>query len=289
MRLLETPTLKIPGAVGTTHCLMRMRLRLVLCSVVTVAIMSAEVYGQQEKSRTKSRPKTSVSASSVDSKIASIIDADTRHEKKQQPATRAVSRATVDSSSSWATDHQAGDGVQVASFQTVSEPVVESSASPAKSIATVEKKTPALFLDLTGEAEAAEPTETPKSASAGSAEVTLDGNPSHVLMRAVAWIVIALCVFSLAALGIRWWQRQRGLLPTSNSRSRVIETLSVGPGRTVSLIELAGFRALVAADASGIRQLVLAPPSFHDEISDAEDELTDKPESNLKFTLPMTV
>ena len=253
MRLLETPTLKMPGAVGTTHRLMRMRSWLMLCSVVAVASMSAEVYAQ-EKSRTKSRPKISVSASSVDSKIASIIDADTRHEKKQQPATRAVSRATVDSSSSWATDHQAGDGVQVASFQTVSEPVVESSASPAKSIAAIEKKAPALFLDLTGEAEAAEPTETPQSASAGTAEVTLDGNPSHVLMRAVAWIVIALCVFSLGALGIRWWQRQRGLLPTSNSRSRVIETLSVGPGRTVSLIELAGFRALVAADASGIRR-----------------------------------
>ena len=97
MRLLETPILKIPGAVGSTHRLMQMRSWLMLCSVVAVAIMSADVYGQQEKSRTKSRPKTSVAASSVDSRIASIIDADTRNDKKQQPAIRAVSRATADS------------------------------------------------------------------------------------------------------------------------------------------------------------------------------------------------
>ena len=127
-----------------------------------------------------------------------------------------------------------------------------------------------MFLDLRDDAR-------PKNASAPigerGAEVAIETSPVQVLSRAVAWIVIALCLFSLAALGVRRWQRQRGLLPTPGSRSRVIETLSLGPGRSVSLIEMAGHRALVAFDAGGIKQLVLTPPSFQDELTEADEPL----------------
>jgi flagellar biogenesis protein FliO len=127
-----------------------------------------------------------------------------------------------------------------------------------------------MFLDLRADAKI-------KNASAPigerGAEVAIETSPVQVLSRAVAWIVIALCLFSLAALGVRRWQRQRGLLPTPGSRSRVIETLSLGPGRSVSLIEMAGHRALVAFDAGGIKQLVLTPPSFQDELTEADEPL----------------
>ena len=127
-----------------------------------------------------------------------------------------------------------------------------------------------MFLDLRDDAK-------PKNASAPigerGAEVAIETSPVQVLSRAVAWIVIALCLFSLAALGVRRWQRQRGLLPTPGSRSRVIETLSLGPGRSVSLIEMAGHRALVAFDSGGIKQLVLTPPSFQDELTEADEPL----------------
>lgn len=127
-----------------------------------------------------------------------------------------------------------------------------------------------MFLDLRADAKT-------KNASAPigerGAEVAIETSPVQVLSRAVAWIVIALCLFSLAALGVRRWQRQRGLLPTPGSRSRVVETLSLGPGRSVSLIEMAGHRALVAFDAGGIKQLVLTPPSFQDELTEADDPL----------------
>lgn len=127
-----------------------------------------------------------------------------------------------------------------------------------------------LFLDLRNDAKPRSP-----SAPIGErgAEVAIETSPVQVLSRAVAWIVIALCLFSLAALGVRRWQRQRGLLPTPGSRSRVIETLSLGPGRSVSLIEMAGHRALVAFDAGGIKQLVLTPPSFHDELTEADEPM----------------
>lgn len=138
-----------------------------------------------------------------------------------------------------------------------------------------------LFLDLTGGTDRPDRSAGESAASRDDtgerqyAEVSLSDDPVHVVMRAVAWIVIALCLFSLGALGVRRWQRQRGLLPVTNSRSRVIETLSLGPGRTVSLIELAGFRALVASDAGGIKQLVLTPVSFQDELTQAETEPRD--------------
>lgn len=126
------------------------------------------------------------------------------------------------------------------------------------------------FLDLTSEVDR-QKTTSEKPVGEHGAELSIETSPQQVLYRAVAWIVIALCFFSLAALGVRKWQRSRGLLPSSSASSRVIETLSLGPGRAVSFIEIAGHRALVAFDAGGIKQLVLAPPSFDDEMDMEHD------------------
>lgn len=148
---------------------------------------------------------------------------------------------------------------------TVSEQTPAAISVPLKSSADA-----GMFLDLRDEPK---PNGTAAPIGERGAEVAIQTSPMQVLSRAVAWIVIALCLFSLAALGVRRWQRQRGLLPTPGSRSRVIETLSLGPGRSVSLIEMAGHRALVAFDAGGIKQLVLTLPSFQDELTEADEPL----------------
>ncbi|MFN9717810.1 MAG: hypothetical protein ACK58L_03895 [Planctomycetota bacterium] len=139
---------------------------------------------------------------------------------------------------------------------------------------TPESKTREIFLDLTGQTTSAS-AESGKPVGEHGAALSIEPSPQQVLYRAVAWLVIALCLFSLAALGVRKWQRQRGLLPTNNSSSRVLETLSLGPGRAVSLIEMAGHRALVAFDAGGIRHMVLAPRSFDEDlVSEEQDDNT---------------
>ena len=154
----------------------------------------------------------------------------------------------------------------------------------------VTEKPAAVFLDLTDTESNvdsdtnSQPKVTSSEISVG-AEVTAAESPAHVIMRAVAWVVIALCLFSLGALGVRRWQRQRGLLPTPNSRSRVLETLSLGPGKTVSLIEMAGYRALVASDAGGIRQLVLASSSFNDDFDEMEHDMNTKPVASTAYQL----
>jgi len=128
-----------------------------------------------------------------------------------------------------------------------------------------------LFLDLSHGSSTAVPDSESTQASATTLDVSMSSSPAQVLMRAVAWIAIVLCVCCLAILGGRRWQRERGLLPTISSRSKVVETLSLGPGRTVSLIEMHGYRALVATDAGGIRSLVLAPSPFEDSLMQEEE------------------
>ena len=132
-----------------------------------------------------------------------------------------------------------------------------------------------LFLDLRGNSDTAESTSPSSQAAASSLDVSMASSPTQVLMRAVAWIAIILCVCCLVILGARHWQRQRGLLPTTSSRSKVLETLSLGPSRTVSLIEMHGYRALVASDATGIRSLVLAPSSFEETMENEVVENTE--------------
>lgn len=130
-----------------------------------------------------------------------------------------------------------------------------------------------LFLDLTTASSTADPDPESSQAIAATLNVSMTSNPMQVVMRAVAWISIVLCVCSLVILAARRWQRERGLLPTTTSTSRVLETLSLGPSRTVSLIEMHGYRALVATDAGGIRALVLAPSTFEESlIQEAEND-----------------
>ena len=126
-----------------------------------------------------------------------------------------------------------------------------------------------LFLDLT-DAPAAVSDAKSDQATAATLNISMTSSPTQVVMRAVAWISIVLCACCLVILGARRWQRQRGLLPTTTSRSRVLETLSLGPSRTVSLIEMHGYRALVATDAGGIRSLVLTPSTFEESLREEE-------------------
>ncbi len=133
-----------------------------------------------------------------------------------------------------------------------------------------------LFLDLRTEKSTTTTDAESPQAMAATLNVSMTSSPTQVVMRAVAWISIVLCVCCLAILGARRWQRDRGLLPTTTSRSKVIETLSLGPGRTVSLIEIHGYRALVATDAGGIRSLVLTPSTFEESLMQEEGMTNDQ-------------
>ncbi len=133
-----------------------------------------------------------------------------------------------------------------------------------------------LFLDLTAEPSTAAIDAGSSQGMAATLNVSMASSPTQVIMRAVAWISIVLCVCCLAILAARRWQRERGLLPTTTSRSRVLETLSLGPSRTVSLIEMHGYRALVATDAGGIRSLVLAPSTFEESLMQEEEMTNDQ-------------
>ena len=144
------------------------------------------------------------------------------------------------------------------------------------SVAAAPPKQEVLFLDLTAEPSNPATDSESSQAMAATLNVSMASSPMQVVMRAVAWISIVLCVCCLAILAARRWQRARGLLPTTTSRSRVLETLSLGPSRTVSLIEMHGYRALVAADAGGIRSLVLAPSTFEESLREEEGMTNDQ-------------
>ncbi len=171
---------------------------------------------------------------------------------KRTPEPHIVSRTAMTSR-----DSAEVSGIQQASV--TSEELSETSEQPEETAPIQDPVIP--FLDL-------EPTVRTGGANSPeqSPEVTLATSPANIIVRAVVWLVIAFCLLILAVLGVRRYQRARGLLPSTGNQSRVIETLSVGPGRSVSLIEIAGLRALVAADAGGIRTLVLAPSIFPDEL-----------------------
>lgn len=126
------------------------------------------------------------------------------------------------------------------------------------------------FLDLTSDLDS----QTGRSKSRSAASESADP-----IIRTLATCVIVGCLSILVILGLRRWQRSRGLLPGAGGRSRVIETLSLGPGRTVSLIEMDGIRALVGADSGGIRTIVMAPRGFSEEL--AEQQGTDLSSLNL--------
>ncbi|MEZ6061526.1 MAG: flagellar biosynthetic protein FliO [Planctomycetaceae bacterium] len=119
------------------------------------------------------------------------------------------------------------------------------------------------FIDLRQQ-----PVQTKAAASSATPEINSD-----LFVGLGVWTVIVLCLCVLTVLGIRQWQRGRGMLPAGNSNSRVLETVSLGPNRMVSLVSLGDVRAIVGCDAAGIRSIVLAPPRFEEEIEAADQSI----------------
>jgi len=91
-----------------------------------------------------------------------------------------------------------------------------------------------------------------------------------MIARLATWTVIILCLCVLTALGVRRWQRKNGMLPETQGHSRVLETVSLGPNRSVSLVQLRDIQAVVGCDASGIQSIVLAPASFDEVMGEAD-------------------
>lgn len=132
------------------------------------------------------------------------------------------------------------------------------SANAAVPVAPAEQTQP--FLDLTGN----------DTGVTGGSPGYSAGDSQEGFLRVAIGFVVVLCGLILAVMYARSWQRSRGLLPVNNNnRSRVLETLGLGPGRTVSLIEMDGVRAFVGADSGGIRTIVLLPRTFDEEIHGA--------------------
>ena len=106
-----------------------------------------------------------------------------------------------------------------------------------------------------------------------AAQTDADFNNTNGLFTKLAvWTVIVLCLCVLTVLGLRRWQQKQGLIPEHVGQARVLETLAIGPGRAVSLIQLGSVRAVVGTDGSGIKTIVLAPPAFDDELHDFDEE-----------------
>lgn len=115
------------------------------------------------------------------------------------------------------------------------------------------------FLDLR-----ADVPQQPEAASTAEAS-----NGTEMIIHLVTWTVIILCLCVLTVLGLRRWQAQRGMLPPTRMNARVLETIALGPSRSVSLVQLRNVQALVGCDASGIRSIVIANQSFDDTMLEA--------------------
>ncbi|MCP4784338.1 MAG: hypothetical protein GY903_31910 [Fuerstiella sp.] len=137
----------------------------------------------------------------------------------------------------------------------------------ASSVAAATSK-PAAFLDLTNE-----------GLDAATASVV---EPTHtdMLIRLGTWTVIILCLCGLTALAIRRWQTKHGMLPVARGQSQIVETVSLGANRSVSLVELRGVQALVGCDASGIQSIVPVPQAFPDILDHGDAEATMLQSSN---------
>jgi len=139
--------------------------------------------------------------------------------------------------------------------------VVESQPlSVETSSVTTNTPSPPPFIDLTNE--------TAEVAGGGDAE------PTHtdMLIRLATWTVIVMCLCGLTVLAIRRWQTKHGLLAVARGQSQIVETVVLGPNRSVSLVELRGVQALVGCDAGGIQSIVPVPPAFPDILgSDTAD------------------
>jgi flagellar biogenesis protein FliO len=92
-----------------------------------------------------------------------------------------------------------------------------------------------------------------------------------MILRLATWTIIILCLCVLTVLGLRSWQKKHGMLPVTQGNSRVLETVSIGPNRSVCLVQLRDIQAVVGCDASGIQSIVLAPPSFDTALAETDE------------------
>jgi flagellar biogenesis protein FliO len=147
-------------------------------------------------------------------------------------------------------------------------PVLTQQQADGSSTAATPNSNPAPFIDLTNE--------TLEGTTASTAE------PSSIdmLIRLGTWTVIILCLCGLTALAIRRWQTKHGMLPVARGQSQIVETVSLGANRSISLVELRGVQALVGCDANGIQSIVPVPPAFPDLLDSGEAELTLSQSSN---------
>ena len=81
------------------------------------------------------------------------------------------------------------------------------------------------------------------------------------------------------------------MLPISQGNSRVLETVTIGPNRSVCLVQLRDVQAVVGCDASGIQSIVLAPASFEVAMGNGEwgieneEERRNEVDLNLKSSI----
>ena len=116
------------------------------------------------------------------------------------------------------------------------------------------------YLDLT------HPDTQPSTGFSGSSSM----QTNELFSRLAIWTVIVLCLCVLTVLILRRWQRRQGLLPTGRGHARILETLALGPGRAVSLVQLGQYQAFVGTDSGGISTIVLAPPAFEDALDNMD-------------------
>ena len=145
----------------------------------------------------------------------------------------------------------------------ISIPEAEISRTPPPTAQQTTQPSAPAFLDLT--------TNTTSEAQAGSTEPS----DTDLFIRFGIWTVIILCFSGLTVLAIRRWQRSKGILPQTNSQSRILETVALGPNRSVSLIQLRDVRAIVGCDGTGVRSIVVAPESFDNALTEVDHEDTE--------------
>ena len=248
---------------------------IIICFTVLAGPYAPPADGQQGLSqhRSSSDSSSARSPTALELELTKRLQQQVQDARPESTDTRQPARPRVSASPHAAstTQSEITPLIQRAHFEVGEEPTTPNSSEESTAPSAGSSAPP--FLELTLDKDADASSVKNRVANPLHAEVTLASSPVEVLTRAVAWIVIALCLGSLTVLALRRWQRFRGLLPTTNAKCKVLETLSLGPGRTVSLIEMAGFRALVASDAGGIRSLVLAPSSFQEELMVVSQEM----------------
>lgn len=147
-------------------------------------------------------------------------------------------------------------GVQPVSFQTADREALQ----PVSAADQLQPGPEPPFLDLDAE-ESVD--------AAASTELTSD---TQLIVRFIGGTVLVLGLCVAVIFGIRRWQQKHGLLPPTSGPSRVLETVVIGNRQTISLVQLQGLQAVVGCDASGIKSIVLAPPTFEDVLPTTDQE-----------------